>query len=164
MNMHSIFRQVFSCPIKHCSMSKYSESYNNWPYIFSWRMIFTNSVCAVQCNIRYITSRFLYNRFHWIPNIFCRLIFLWWNASDPHAQSSTILFIFFTSLEEFFILLLQVFHMLLKNWYNGQAHAAFFNFILNNFVNFSRNNFSDIFLTSSIRLSCNSLKVVSATF
>ena len=142
-------------------MSNCSESYNNWSYIFPWRIIFTNSVCTVQCTIQYITSRFHYNRFHWIPNIFCKLIFLWWNASDPHAQSSTLLFIFFTSLEEYFILLLRIFHMLLKNWYNEGARAAFTNFLLNNLFNFSRNSSSNIFLTSSIRLSCNSLNLFS---
>ena len=98
---------------------------------FSLKEWFLPTLCVQSTTTSAISYPDSSERFHRISYFFCRLIILPWNVRNPHSKSSTILFVLFTSLKKYFSLLLQVFYMLLKNPYSGQALAVFFNFLLN---------------------------------
>ena len=167
--MYSSFRKT-SCLIEYCSMSKISKFCNNKSCIFSEGIIFTNCVCLVQHNLSYITSRFLYDRFYCISYIFCILIFLRQNASNPHTKYSLILFVFFLCLEQIsvcclgFLTCCQRIHTvdghLQFSLISFQIFLCFISFPCS-FFKFYGDSSGIIFLTSSITMSSNSLNSVS---
>ena len=110
-------------------MSKCSRSYNSWSYIFP-EGSFLRILCAQFNDISVIS--------HPDSSIIVFTEFLTSSADSFYCDRMPVNFTHnlltycsFSS-EEYFVLLLQVFHKLLKNWFSGRAHAAFINFLLKN--------------------------------